>query len=408
MKGAPARFPRPRGTGRRRQGQRFRREFERLEAALARDDAALELRRDPFGIAPERALVFVTAVPIGDFARAARLVGFEVLSEIELEEDYDLPADLIAEHPNSVSPTLYATMPTQDAFNQLIRLWRRYQAKHDAERGYAPWWRLFEMLAELRPWGPKDRLSADNRMEFENRLPLDDAAEVRLELEHWPTQDRDNLQQWRRETEAKVTALGGRIIDRSAIHEGSFVYDAMLVGLAAGIVREMLDDPGAPDGLATLDGLQLVLPQTIAQSVPSHSQPTEDGRDDFDGFDTASPFRALLLDGTPIAGHRTLDGGVVIEDVHGLVDRSLVADRRHATAMASLILRGDLNSDGKPIRDGRLLAMPLLVDTEDGATSPNDCLFVDLVHTALRSAFRDDDPLVPEAFVVNFSVGVRG
>ena len=76
--------------------------------------------------------------------------------------------------------------------------------------------------------------------------------------------------------------------------------------------------------------------------------------------------------------------------------------------MASLILRGDLNSDGHPLRGSRLLAMPLLVDTENGATSPDDRLFVDLVHTALQRAFRDDDPLAPEAFVVNFSVGVRG
>ena len=408
MTGAPARFPRPRGAGRHRQGQRFRQEFERLVAALARDDAALELRRDPFGIAPERALVFVTAVPIGDFARAARLVGLEVLSEIELDDDYDLPDDLIAEHPGTVSPTLYATMPTQDAFNRLLRLWHRYQAGHDAEHEYAPWWRLFDMLAELRPWGPDDRLSADNRIELENRLPFDDNSEVRLELEHWPTRNQDKLGQWRRETEAKIAALGGRIIDRSTIHERSFVYDAMLVGLAAGVVRDLLNNASALDGLATLDGLQFVLPQTIAQSLPAHSQPIDVDRDDFDDFDPASPFRVLLLDGTPIAGHRTLDGGVAIEDVHDLVDRSLVATRRHATAMASLILRGDLDSDGHPVRDSRLLAIPLLVDTEDGATSPDDRLFVDLVHTALQRAFRGDDPLVPQAFVVNFSIGVRG
>ena len=324
MAGAPARFPRPRGAGRRRQGQRFRQEFERLETALARDDAAFELRRDPFGIAPERALVFVTAVPIGDFARAARLVGLEVLSEIELDEDYDLPDDLIAERPGAVSPTLYATMPTQDAFNQLLRFWRKYQADLDAEQDYAPWWRLFDMLAELRPWGPEDRLSADNSTELENRLPFDDDAEVRLELEHWSTQNLEKLRQWRRETEAKVASLGGRIIDRSAIHEGSFIYDALLVGLPAGIVRDMLDNPSAPDGLATLDGLQFVLPQTIAQSLPSHSQPTDVDQDAFDDFDPASPFRALLLDGTPIAGHRSLNGGVAIEDVHDLVDRSVV------------------------------------------------------------------------------------
>jgi len=214
--------------------------------------------------------------------------------------------------------------------------------------------------------------------------------------------------QWRQETEARLAALGGRVIDRTAIHEGGFVYDAMLVGLAAGNVRAMLDNPSAPEGLATLNGLQFVLPQTIAQSLPEHSPPEDVDRQDFENFDPASPFRALLLDGTPIASHRGLDGGVAIEDVHDLVDRSLVVTRRHATAMASLILRGDLASDGRPVLDSRLLAIPLLVDTEDGATSPDDRLFVDLVHTALQRAFRGDDPLAPDAFVVNFSIGIRG
>ena len=408
LTGSPAQFPRPRTAGRYQQGQRFRQQFERLEAALAREDATLELRRDPFGIAPGRALVFITAVPIGDFGRAARLVGLEVLSEIELEEDYDLPDDLIAENASAVAPTLYTSMPTQDSFNRLLRLWREYQGGNNAARNYAPWWHLFDLLAELRPWGPEDRLSADNRAELENRLPFDDQAEVSLELEHWPIRDKKKLGQWWLETEARIVALGGRIIDRSTIHEESFVYDAMLVGLAAATVRDMINNPSAPEGLATLDGLQFVLPQTIAQCLPSQSQPTESFRKDLKDFDAASPFRVLLLDGTPIAGHRTLAGGVAIEDVHELVERSLVATRRHATAMASLILRGDLKSDGHAVADSRLLSIPLLVDTEDGATSPDDRLFIDLVHAALQRAFFGDQPLVPEAFVVNFSIGVRG
>ena len=408
LTGNPARIPQPRGAGYVRQGQRFRPVFARLEAAFAGDDATLELRGDPFGIAPERALVFVSAVRISDFARAARLVGLEVLSEIELDDDYRLPDDLIAERPEAVSPALYTTMPTQDALNRLLRLWRSYQAGRAAEHGYAPWWRLFNLLAELRPWGPEDRLSADDRRELEDRLPFDDDVEVRLELEHWPTRNRNKLARWRRDTEAKVDAFGGRIIDRSTILEENFVYDAMLVGLAAAAVREMIENPSAPEGLATLDGLQFVLPQSMAQSLPSQSDPIHVDGEALDEFDPDSPFRALLLDGTPIAGHRALDGGVAIDDVHDLVERSQVAVRRHATAMSSLILRGDLGSDCHPVGESRLLAIPLLVDTEDGATSPDDRLFVDLVHTALQRAYRGDEPLAPDAFVVNFSIGVRG
>ena len=182
----------------------------------------------------------------------------------------------------------------------------------------------------------------------------------------------------------------------------------MLVGFAASAVRNMLDNPNAPNGLAILDGLQFVLPQTIAQCLHERSQSTEFDQVELEEFDPTSPFRALLLDGTPIAGHRSLNGGVAIEDVHDLVDLSVVAVRRHATAMASLILRGDLDSDGHPVPDSRLLAIPLLVDTEDGPNSRDDRLFVDVVHGALQRAFHGDDPLAPEAFVVNFSICMHG
>ncbi len=70
------------------QANRFSPQFNRLEAALSSRNARIELRRDPFGIAPERAIVFVTAVPISNFARAAQRVNLGVLLEYELGDDY--------------------------------------------------------------------------------------------------------------------------------------------------------------------------------------------------------------------------------------------------------------------------------------------------------------------------------
>lgn len=386
---------------------RFSEQFNRLETALVRQDAGTELRRDPFGIAPERALVFVTAVPINNFASAARRVNLEVLSEFELGKEYVLPDDLISQGQDQVNPTLYATMPTLDAFRRLLRLWRRYRGGNDAKRGYTPWWHLFDLLADLRAWGPEDRLTAENSLELENRLPFDADEEVRVEIEHWPTGSEDLREQWRRNTEARIKEMGGRVIDRSSIHEGSFHYEALLVGLAARFVREMINEPSTSGGIATLDGIQFVLAQTIAQSLPSRSSPMDVDVHNLGRFEKDSAFRALLLDGTPIAGHPALDGGIVIEDVHDLVGRSVVSTRRHATEMASLILRGDLVSDGQPLVDSRVLAIPVLIDTEENATSPNDRLFVDVVHVALQRVFGGNTPLAPDVFVVNFSIGVR-
>ena len=139
---------------------------------------------------------------------------------------------------------------------------------------------------------------------------------------------------------------------------GVFTIDAFLVGLTTGVVREMIKKPSPLNGLAVLDGIQFILPQTIAQSLPSQSNPIDADFSNLERFETDGAFRALLLDGTPIAGHPALDGGIAIEDVHGLVERSVVPARRHATEMASLILRGDLASDGHPLADSRVLAIP--------------------------------------------------
>ncbi|MDE2645492.1 MAG: hypothetical protein OXI05_06620 [Bacteroidota bacterium] len=346
LRGSPSPPPRPRGADRDHQANRFRQQFNRLETALEGRDPRIELRRDPFGIAPERALVFVTKGPINNFARAAKRVNLEVLLEFELGVNYELPDDLISQDQVGVNPTLYATMPSLDTFREILRLWRRYEKEDKAEYGFTPWWHLFDLLAELRAWGPEDRLTAENCLELENRLPFDDDEEVRIELEHWPNESEPIPEQWRRNTELKIEEMGGRIIDRSSIHEGSFHYEALLVGLLTRHVREMIRQPSAPGSLATLDGIQFIVPQTIAQSLPSQSRSVDVDRNNLVDFEAGAALRVLLFDGTPIAGHPALEGGIVIEDVHDLVERSVVSSRRHATEMASLILRGDLISDG--------------------------------------------------------------
>ena len=329
--------------------------------------------------------------------------------EFDLDKDYELDEGLIVEHREMASPTLYATMPTLESFQHLLRLWHAYQRGRQLDTGYAPWRRLFDMLDDLRAWGPEDRLSADACAELEARLPIDGTVEVRLELEVWPTRSRELRERRRREAERRVEALGGRVVSRSSIEEEGFVYEALLVALSADAVRQMLEEPSAPEGLAILDGLQFVLPQVVAQSQPNQSEPLDaPGVDGTAEFDADIPLRAVLLDGTPVAGHRSLDGGVIIEDVHDLVSRSVVEQRRHATSMASLILRGDLAADGVPVQDSRLLCIPVLVDAGDAASSPEDRLFVDVVHVALTRAFAGEEPLAPAAFVVNFSVGIRG
>jgi hypothetical protein len=399
---------RPQGVGRQGQETRLGSKFSRLEQAFLSENPDVLLRQDPAGIAPERALVFETLLPISDFQKAAAKAGFELLIEDRLEDGYDVPEEMVDDYIDNASPTLYATLPSTADLRKLLSLWRSFQANTKFERGLAPWRKLFEMLSDIRVWGPQDRLNPAVRRDLAYRLAEDDEAPIRLELEIWPTANSALRSRWQIESRAKIEALGGRIVSSSSIDEPDFVYQAILAEMPSSSVREMLENPLAPEGLASLDGLQFILPQMTAQSLPDVSDAQGSlGQRQLAPFDAEAPIRAVLLDGTPIAAHPALNDGVVIEDVHDLVRFSQVEHRRHATAMASLMLRGDLEADGAPLPDGRILSIPILIDDENGATSPNDKLFVDVVHVALVRAFLGENALAPDAFIVNFSVGVR-
>jgi hypothetical protein len=350
----------------------------------------------------------VTAGSIANFAKVAREAGLEVFSEEELESLEDYPDGFQpAGDAARLARTLYATIPTVESFQQMLSLWRAHQRGDDAPRGAAPWWKVFDLLLELRPWGPQDRLGDNARTVIEDRLAfrLDDDP-ISIEFEIWPTASAARRRSWSVELEQSVAVQGGSILDRCSIAEDGFIYEAVLVELPCVAVREMLANPTDINGVATLEGVQFILPQTIGQAIPDGPDAAGDERAVEGAFDPNTPIRAALLDGTPVAAHRALDGGVIIEDIHDFVRLSPVAQRYHATAMASLILRGDLQADGTSLVDTRLISVPVLIDQRDGAETARNRLFVDVVHATLMRLIGTDEPVAPEVFVVNFSIGI--
>ncbi len=403
--GSPRNIPRPRGPGRTRQTEKFSPTFESLSAAINKEGSIVELRSDPLGIAPERALVFETAGEIQGFIRAARAVGLSVISQSDHTADF--LDEFYYEDGQPLKPSLYATMPTLDSINNLLLLWNAYQNGETLPTGTTPWRDVFDLLMDIRVWGPEDRFPETIRRQIADQLPFDDMDSVHLEVEILPVESSEKRAQWSRLAEQRIIELGGRVIDRSVIDEAGFTYEALLVVLTASAVRQLIENPNDINGLASVEGIQLILPQTVAQSSITGPEGVTSQQNSNGSFDSDALFRGALLDGTVVASHPSLENGIQIEDLNELVGLSQVANRYHATSMASLILRGDLEADGEPLTDCRILNIPILVDTEgSGAKSPSNRLFVDLVHTSLVRLFDGDEPIAPQVFVINFSVGV--
>jgi len=400
-----------------RQGERLGPKFERLEQALGNPDILGELRDDPSAIVPERALVFEVSSEVADFYRAVRGVrGLEFLGEDEgdavPDEDFYLPdKDGKRRDDKRVPRRFYFTIPDQEALRELVSLWQRYQRGEELGRGRKAWRDVFGHLADVRPWGPRDRLTKEVVEDWRERLRYAPDTPIRFEVEFWY---RDST--YRRETAEttfadKLRELGGQVLDRSVID--AIRYHAALVEVLPAVIREVLDHQDV--GLVAFDDVMMFWPQSMVSSPVEgvHEETAETDVED-GGPELDVPI-AALLDGMPMTQHNCLADRLIVDDPDNFSDKySTATEQRHGTAMASLILHGDLNSPTPEPPVGRsLYVRPVMYPQPHGFDSarevmPSDRLCIDLIWRAFIRMFDgegEEEPTAPTVRVINLSLG---
>lgn len=381
--GRPMMTPRPDAFARDRQTVAFGPTFSRLADILARGADALELRADAAGLAPERLLVFEVRGSIAAFANAVQNVsGLELVDEEELEGDEE-----------DKQPFAYLLVPDMVALRNLLGLWQRWQSGR-LIRGETPWANVFELLRDLRPWGPLDRVHASDATFLASLIDgLDDDELVRLEVELvYRAQDRIAEEQ-ENNVRAAITARAGRIVSRARIAD--IGYHALLADIPAWAVREIIERRA--EGVAGLEPIQHIRPQSASTSIEL-GDVAEDAATALPRPELGEPILALL-DGVPVAGHRLLSRHIDLDDPFDLEPSALVANRFHGTAMASLIVHGDRNGTGQPL-PRRIHVMPVMGNHDE---FPRDRLVVDLIYLAIVR-LREQRPGV---VIVNLSLGNR-
>lgn len=370
-------FARGRQTG------TFGPKFSRLAEVLSRGANALELRADASGLAPERLLVFEVRGSILAFANAVQNVaGLELIDEEELEGDEE-----------DKQPFAYLLVPDMVALRNLLSLWQRWQAGQ-LNYGETAWARVFELLKDLRPWGPLDRVHASDATFLNAAIEgLDDEEVVRLEVELvYRAQDRVANEQ-EANVRAAITARNGRIVSQARIVD--IGYHALLADIPVWAVREIVQRRA--EGIAGLEPIQPIRPQSASTSVEI-GDVSEVATTPMVQRELGEPILALL-DGVPVAAHRLLGRHIDLDDPFDLEPSALVANRVHGTAMASLIVHGDRNRPGQEL-PRRIHVMPVMGNHDD---FPRDRLVVDLIYLAIVR-LREQRPGV---VIVNLSLGNR-
>ncbi len=370
-----------------RQDQKISPKFDRLRDVLARDPEGLSLRTDPTALAPERLLVFEVRGAVSSFANAInKVAGLELIDEEEIDADE-----------GDKNPVAYLLVPDVSALRQIESLWRRWKRGETLETGWIAWRDVFSLLKDLRPWGPQDRIDpVDARILAQEIDEHADEELIRLEIELVFRKNDQQAAEAEQALIAQVQRRQGQVINRSRIKE--IAYHAVLVELPIVAVREII----AFTGLAGIDPVMHIRPQSVASTVevadPDRDEsPVEIGP-------LGEPILALL-DGVPLARHRLLERHLVVDDVFGLESATLVAERKHGTAMASLIVHGDRNLKA-PALLRKIHVVPVLAG-KAGANEefPSDRLIVDVMYTAVRAMREGVNAAAPSVLIVNISLG---
>lgn len=383
-------------------------QVERLSPQFDKIMQAINTLQTLPGTEPELVLVIETIGSVKDFIKAVQKIkGLEWLGESD-EDDIEPEFDFYNKKNKEklLSRRLYMVMTNQNAMAKVLSLWKQWEKDKNMHFpfGLTKFKDIFKQLRSIKEWGVKDRLEITGLLDIWKLDLQEKLCPNRCEIELWYRQTSKKRAESQKIVEKYILDCGGKIIS-SCILE-AIEYHALLVELPQETISQIVED---------LDSVDLVkcnfimffrsLGQTLdlngdsseGRSVKYSAQP----------FPTGKPIVALL-DGYPMSNHNSLKERIVIDDPDDIGSRYGLEFRKHGTAMASLIINGDLEDPTQKPLSTPLYIRPVMAVMSENESFPDTCLFVDLIHRVVKRIYEGDGktpPQAPTVKIINFSLG---
>jgi hypothetical protein len=407
----------PAPLGQARQQQRLGPRLDELEAAF--EAKRLIMQTTAAGLVPEDVLVLETAGTVEDFFKAAsKIEGLEFLAEYD-EDDIPPDDDFFVEKKGTrreYRGRVYLMFASQQAFGQLLKLWNAWQRGEGFRYGLTRWRDVFTLLRDIRPWSVRDRLEETGVLEdWRDRLTWEH-QNIPCEIELWYRADEQQRAAASAAVRTRVEELGGMVASEATVRE--IHYHGLAVRLPATAVQDLLDEDRR-GAVALVQAEQIQFFRASGQMAGRISVDEVSPLSNLSNErlpDPTTPPVVALLDGLPLQSHRALVGRLTVDDPDDFAADYEARFRLHGTAMASLIIWGDLHSPGEPIPQP-LYVRPIMqpFTQSDWENLPPEervsdgLLIVDLIHRSVRRMFEgegDTPPAAPNVSVINLSIGI--
>ena len=406
----PPKFP-----NKERQYNRLMPKFTVLKKSF--ENKSIELQDSVTGIEPEFALVFEIIGSVDNFYNAVKKVkGMEWIfeyheSDIEADEDFYKVDRQGNKEDGTLTGKVYCVMTNKEALNQLLSLWERYVNGEDNvfPFGFAGLRDIFTHIKDIRPWNAKDRIEETHVMEYwKEELDFTGTNVVPFEIELFYRKDNNKRRKASGNIEAVIKELGGNVLQNCVI-EG-IQYHSLLVSLPKKVIGDLVNKY-EDIRLAKIDDVMFFRPVSQAMETNYTDTINCDVEENAEEISSESPILALF-DGMPIQNHKLLRNRLLVDDPDEYEKGYLEKYRCHGTAMASLMIYGDLNAIHERHKR-KIYVRPVLKPYEDfwGGSQekvPDDVIFVDVIHRAVKRVFEGqngESAVSPEIKVINMSIG---
>jgi hypothetical protein len=408
---------------------KFEQKISDLDIAI--ENETISISESIVGLELERVLVFEIKGDITDFYKAVeKTEGMEFLGESFVGED-DPDENFIFKRKRKESPDfdeiekqkiprkLFFTINNYQALTELKRYWDWYKQGNNKafkSTSVTKFRYLFEQLNDIRYYSVGDRYEDTGILEyFHERLALNE-EELFFEIELTFRNDDNYLGKVFALLKNLVEKYNGSIIESSHIVIKEIKYHAVLAKAPISLFLDLKDDTQ----VSFFKCEQVLFFRPVGQSVVS-TQIQEESEIALETFIKEAQVIELnddpviaLLDGLPLQNHSLLQGKIKVDDPDNIESNYPATARQHGTSMASLILYGDLNSTQVNLLQRKIYVHPILIPIYDSFNTnykeevPNNKLFIDIIHSAVKRIFEGSDnenPIAPNTKIINLSVG---
>jgi len=375
------------------------------------------------GLEPEMVLVIEIAGSVDNFRQAVNATtGLEWLGEWDIEDIE--PNDEFYEQNKAGEKTdkqltgrLFLSLSNDQGINELLTLWKQWKKNKKLPTGKTKWRDVFNQTLKIRRWGIEETLQETGMIDrWRDQLdPAHPAEEIHCQIELFYRQNPEK----RKQNETAITALllgmEGRTLS-PFIDMPDIAFHAVKAKLPADKVRHLLallDTPNAEIDIQLFKFPGVIYFRPTGQSMAVSGDETGEAAEFPEGNPELSPV-AAILDGAPNLLHEALKDRLLFEDPFDLSAKYQPGEKRHGTAMASLIVHGELGSLSAPL-SRKVYHLPVMQPNLNARSFgrheehfPDEVFSEDRIERAVRRMFvgEGDAPAqAPGIKIINLSIG---